>query len=84
MSARNRFKYVSHKLLRWFGGLFLAAGAGFAVIAIALASPVVALGLVATGCLLSVKADVRDARSEGGNRLTAGGRNWRTNVGGCL
>ena len=52
MSARNRFKYVSHKLLRWFGGLFLAAGAGFAVIAIALASPVVALGLVATGCLL--------------------------------
>jgi cellulose synthase/poly-beta-1,6-N-acetylglucosamine synthase-like glycosyltransferase len=52
MSALNRFKYVSHKLLRWFGGLFLAAGAGFALIAIALASPLVATGLAAAGCLL--------------------------------
>lgn len=52
MSARNRFKYMSHKLLRWFGGLFLAAGGGFALIAIALASPFAALGLAVTGCLL--------------------------------
>lgn len=52
MSARNRFKYMSHKLLRWFGGLFLAAGSVFALIAIALVSPLAALGLAATGSLL--------------------------------
>ncbi len=52
MSARNRFKYVSHKLLRWFGGVFLAAGGAFALIAIALVSPLMALALAGLGCLL--------------------------------
>ena len=52
MSPLNRFKYMSRKLWRWFGGLFLAVGAVFAMAAIAMASPAVAAGLVATGCLL--------------------------------
>lgn len=52
MTPRNRFKYMSHKLLRWFGGLFLAAGGGFALIAIGLVSPIAALGLAIAGCLL--------------------------------
>ncbi len=52
MSLLNRFKYLSHKLLRWFGGLFLAGGAGFAMAAIAAASPVAAAGIAAMGLLL--------------------------------
>lgn len=35
MSSRDRFKYGSHKLLRWFGGLFVALGALFGLAAVA-------------------------------------------------
>lgn len=35
MSIRDQFKYVSHKLLRWFGGLFFALGSLFGLAAVA-------------------------------------------------
>lgn len=35
MSARDRFKYVSRKMLRWFGGIFLGLGALFGLAAVA-------------------------------------------------
>ena len=34
MSTVDRFKYVSHKMLRWFGGIFLALSGLFALAAI--------------------------------------------------
>jgi cellulose synthase/poly-beta-1,6-N-acetylglucosamine synthase-like glycosyltransferase len=52
MSALNRFKYMSRKLLRWFGGLFLALGALFALIAIGLASMVALAACITAGALL--------------------------------
>ncbi len=42
MSPRDRFKYVSRKVLRWFGGLFVAVGTISAVAAIGLLSPLLA------------------------------------------
>ena len=50
MSARDRFKYVSRKMLRWFGGVFVAMGTIFALAAIATVSPLLAMG--ATGAAL--------------------------------
>lgn len=47
MSARDRFKYFSRKVLRWYGGLFLALGGLFALAAVATVSPVAALVLLA-------------------------------------
>ncbi len=46
MSALDRFKYASRKILRWFGGLLLIGGA-LAAIALAwrIGGPVVAIGL---------------------------------------
>lgn len=52
MSALNRFKYMSRKLLRWFGGLFLALGALFAMIAIGMASIVALAACIAAGAML--------------------------------
>ena len=43
MSARDRFKYFSRKMLRWYGGLFLLLAGVFALAAVATVSPVVAL-----------------------------------------
>lgn len=48
MSSRDQFKYVSHKLTRWFGGLFMALGALFGLAAIA------SLSMSAAGLLLLV------------------------------
>ena len=52
MSALNRFKYMSRKLLRWFGGLFLALGALFAMIAIGMASTVALVACTTAGAML--------------------------------
>ena len=46
MSSRDRFKYFSHKFLRWFGGLFMLLGALFGLAAVA------SLSLSAAGLLL--------------------------------
>ncbi len=48
MSSRDRFKYFSHKFLRWFGGLFVLLGALFGLAAIA------SLSMPAAGLLLLV------------------------------
>ena len=47
MSARDRMKYVSRKMLRWFGGLFLALGALFALAAVATLSTTAAAAIAA-------------------------------------
>lgn len=39
MGAVDKFKYISRKIVRWFGGLFLVVGAVLAGIAAALLSP---------------------------------------------
>ena len=46
MSSRDRFKYFSHKFLRWFGGLFVLLGAAFGLAAVA------SLSIAAAGLLL--------------------------------
>jgi cellulose synthase/poly-beta-1,6-N-acetylglucosamine synthase-like glycosyltransferase len=46
MSPRDRFKYFSHKFLRWFGGLFVLLGALLGLAAVA------SLSLTAAGLLL--------------------------------
>lgn len=58
MSVRNRVKYVSHKLLRWFGGVSFALGAVFALSAIALVSipaAAIAAGLGALVLVISIR-----------------------------
>ena len=52
MSMLNRFKYASHKTIRWFGGAFLIIGVFTGVGATAAMSPLLAAGLVAIGVLL--------------------------------
>jgi cellulose synthase/poly-beta-1,6-N-acetylglucosamine synthase-like glycosyltransferase len=52
MSGRDRFKYFSRKVMRWFGGIFVALGilfglAAFATISISLTAAIVAAALVA-------------------------------------
>jgi cellulose synthase/poly-beta-1,6-N-acetylglucosamine synthase-like glycosyltransferase len=57
MSGPDRFKYASRKLVRWFGGLWLASGA---VAAFALAwsiAPVAAVAL-ALACLVVIAAGI--------------------------
>jgi cellulose synthase/poly-beta-1,6-N-acetylglucosamine synthase-like glycosyltransferase len=49
MSARDRFKYGSHKLVRWFGGVFLASGMISGLAAVALFSPTAAGVLILVG-----------------------------------
>jgi cellulose synthase/poly-beta-1,6-N-acetylglucosamine synthase-like glycosyltransferase len=61
MSARDQFKYGSRKILRWFGGIFLAVGALFALAAIAALSKVTAVAAVLTGVAL-VFVSVRSRR----------------------
>ena len=45
MSARDQFKYVSRKILRWYGGFFLALGGIFALLAVATLSATAAVAL---------------------------------------
>lgn len=50
MKLRDKFKYLSRKVIRWFGGLFLIVGTGLTLLTAALISPL--LGLVALALLL--------------------------------
>lgn len=55
MRPLDRFKYASHKLLRWFGGLFVGLGTVFLIAAAASISALLALALVLvlmTGALI--------------------------------
>ena len=52
MSARDRMKYVSHKMLRWFGGIFLALGALFGLAAVATLSPAAAIVLAVIATIM--------------------------------
>lgn len=52
MCAVDKFKYLSRKLVRWFGGLFLAVGAVSGVSAIALFSPIAVIGLTLVGAAI--------------------------------
>ena len=61
MSARDRFKYVSRKMLRWFGGLFLALGALFALVGVALLSMPLA-GLMTVAGIIAIAIAIRARR----------------------
>jgi hypothetical protein len=54
LSSLDRFKYASHKTLRWFGGGFLVLGAATALTAVVLIQPV--LGAVAAAAIAIVFA----------------------------
>ena len=58
MSARDRMKYVSRKMLRWFGGVFLALGALFGLAAVATLSMAAAAALAA-GALVMIVISLR-------------------------
>jgi cellulose synthase/poly-beta-1,6-N-acetylglucosamine synthase-like glycosyltransferase len=49
MPARDRWKYVSRKMLRWFGGVFLLLAGAFALAAVATLSVTIAVILVIAG-----------------------------------
>ena len=52
LSLFDRFKYASHKLVRWFGGFFLVLGAIFSLVAVTLISlPAAVILLVMLGSL---------------------------------
>lgn len=52
MAAVDKFKYLSRKLVRWFGGLFLTVGALSGLAAIAILSPISAIVLGFWGAAL--------------------------------
>ncbi len=55
MTAVDRFKYASRKLIRWFGALFVMLGAALALVAGLLLSPWVGLAVaIVLGLLVSV------------------------------
>ena len=58
MSARDRMKYVSRKMLRWFGGIFLALGALFGLAAVATLSTVAA-AVLAAGAAVTIAVALR-------------------------
>lgn len=68
MSVRDRIKYVSRKMLRWFGGIFLALFGIFALAAIGTVSISVAILLFIIG-LVSLGASIR---ASGGYLAKAG------------
>ncbi|MFG1275647.1 glycosyltransferase [Xanthobacter flavus] len=60
MSALDKFKYGSRKVVRWFGGLFLIVGFLLTAVAALLVSPVLLVILVVTvGALVGVGLGVR-------------------------
>jgi cellulose synthase/poly-beta-1,6-N-acetylglucosamine synthase-like glycosyltransferase len=60
MSARDRMKYVSRKMLRWFGGVFLAFGALFGLAAVATLSTAAAAALAAAA-LVTIAISLRSS-----------------------
>jgi cellulose synthase/poly-beta-1,6-N-acetylglucosamine synthase-like glycosyltransferase len=59
MSRRDRFKYFSHKFLRWFGGLFVLLGALLGLAAVAtLSMPAAGLLLLAAALATSLSLQV--------------------------
>jgi len=56
MSIIDRFKYTSHKSLRWFGGVFLALGAFSVLMFIAAFSIVAALAAAVAGVAVALLA----------------------------
>jgi len=58
MSAKDRMKYFSRKMLRWFGGLFITLGAMSGLAAVATVSTVAA-ALVAAGALVATAVSIR-------------------------
>lgn len=52
MTSKDKFKYMSHKFLRWFGGGFLLIGTLSFVLAMSLVSAWLALVLVLLGAVL--------------------------------
>lgn len=68
MSARDRFKYASRKMVRWFGGLFLALGALFGLAAVAMFSVPLAGLLLLAGLAVTAVA----IRSERGRLAKVG------------
>ena len=58
MSARDRMKYVSRKVLRWFGGIFVIFGGLFGLAAVATLSKAFAVA-IALAVLLTVAASLR-------------------------
>lgn len=69
MHARDRLKYVSRKVLRWFGGIFLALGVAFAVAAAVLGEALSAgiVGWLLAGSLAAIAVATR----LGSSRLAA-------------
>ncbi len=60
MSPRDRFKYVSHKMLRWFGGLFVALGLLFGLAAVAtLSMPAAGLLLLLALVIAAISVQVK-------------------------
>ena len=60
MSARDRMKYLSRKMLRWFGGVFLALGALLGLAAVATLSKIAAAALAA-GALVTIVISLRSS-----------------------
>lgn len=68
MSARDRFKYISRKQIRWFGGLFLIVAAVSGLGVVATFSPIAA-GILALLLIAAVSA----SNHVGGGYLAKGG-----------
>jgi DNA polymerase-3 subunit gamma/tau len=89
MAARDRMKYVSRKMLRWFGGVFLALGTLFGLAAVATLSPAAAAAL-APGIVLSsspapvAAAPVATAPAAAmGGPVVADAEDWLQRVAAC-
>jgi cellulose synthase/poly-beta-1,6-N-acetylglucosamine synthase-like glycosyltransferase len=57
MSAKDRMKYFSRKMLRWFGGVFIALGAMSGLAAVATVSTIAA-AVVAAGALVATVVSI--------------------------
>ena len=62
MSLGDRFKYASHKTVRWFGGSFLMIGAVSGIAAVAIMSPLIAL-LLSVSAALALTAGIYSRKS---------------------
>lgn len=80
MSSRDRFKYLSHKFLRWFGGLFVLLGAAFGLAAVASLS-VSAAGLLLLLAILAVGLSIHVDRGHLGKAGQIGLATFATQFG---